>query len=105
MKRVDFGVTVLFGAVYAGALFLLVTGFTVEESGCGGRFRPSCSGGTYARLGVGFGLMLLVAPVLHKVVPSVPYEEGVGRAATIAAMVLGAAVGVALSMLAFRAVG
>lgn len=94
----------LFGAVYASALFLVATGFTVEPSGCGGRFSASCSGGTYGRLGVGFGLMLLVAPVLHKVVPSVPYEQGVGRAATIAAMALGAAAGVALTMVSVHAV-
>ncbi|GAA1568916.1 hypothetical protein GCM10009678_59630 [Actinomadura kijaniata] len=35
-RRVDFGTTMLFGAVYAGALFLVVTGFAVEPSGCGG---------------------------------------------------------------------
>ncbi|MEU9998357.1 hypothetical protein [Streptomyces sp. NPDC050848] len=96
--------TVLFGAVYASALFLVVTGFAVDPSGCGGRFRGSCSGETFWRLGFGFGLIVLVAPVLHKVVPSVPYEQGVGRAATITAMALGAAAGVALTMVAARAV-
>ncbi|MFF8828145.1 hypothetical protein [Streptomyces sp. NPDC015131] len=103
-RRVDFGVTMLFGAVYAGALFLVVTGFSVEPGGCGGRFAASCSGETYWRLGAGFGLLAVVAPVLHKVVPSVPYEEGVGRAATVTALVVGAAAGIALTVAMARAV-
>jgi len=103
-RRVDFGVVVLFGAVYASALFLVVTGFTVEPSGCGGRFRSSCAGETYWRLGVGFGLIVLVAPVLHKVVPSVAIEQGVGRTMAVAALALGATVGIALTVVAVRAV-
>lgn len=103
-RLVDFGIVMLFGAVYASALFLVVTGFTVEPSGCGGRFRASCSGGTYWRLGFGFGLILLVAPVLHRVVPSVPIEQGVGRTAAVTALALGATVGIALTAVAVRAV-
>ncbi|MGC0329878.1 hypothetical protein RKD23_002868 [Streptomyces sp. SAI-170] len=103
-RRVDFAVTALFGAVYAAALFLVVTGFSAEPGGCGGRFRAACAGGTYARLGAGFGLVLLVAPVLHKVVPSVPHEQGVGRWAAVAALVTGAATGIALTVVALRAV-
>lgn len=95
----------LFGGVYAGALLLVVTGFAVEPSGCGGRFQASCSGGTYWRLGIGFGLILVVAPVLHKVVPSVPFEQGVGRAAAVTALLLGATVGVALALMAVRMTG
>ncbi|MEU0368846.1 hypothetical protein ABZ070_01040 [Streptomyces sp. NPDC006283] len=104
MRRIDFGVTVLFGAVYASALFLVVTGFSVEPSGCGGRFHASCSGATYWRLGVGFGLIAVVAPVLHKVVPSVPFEQGVGRRTAVAALVLGATTGIALTLAVVRAV-
>ncbi|MDV5143773.1 hypothetical protein R1T08_05660 [Streptomyces sp. SBC-4] len=96
--------TMLFGAVYASALFLVVTGFTVEPSGCGGRFHASCSGGTYWRLGVGFGLIAVVAPVLYKVVPSVPFEQGVGRTAGIIALVSGATAGIALTLAVLRAV-
>ena len=103
-RRVDFWSSVLFGAVYAGALFFVVTGFGVGSDGCGGRFRSSsCSAETYGRLGVGFGLILLLAPALHRVVPSVPPERGVGRAAGIAALAAGAAAGVALSAVAARA--
>ncbi|KDN81286.1 hypothetical protein [Kitasatospora cheerisanensis] len=96
MRRVDFGVTALFGAVYAAGLFLVVSGFADEPGGCGGRFRAACAGETYWRLGLGFGLHVVVAPVLHKLVPSVPFEQGVGRAAAVAALVLGAAVGLVL---------
>jgi hypothetical protein len=96
-RRVDFAVTALFGAVYAAALFLVVTGFTAESGACGGRFGAACAGGTYARLGAGFGL-ILVAPVLGKVVPSVPVEQGVGRAAAVAALVTGAAAGIAVTV-------
>ncbi|MFF5933404.1 hypothetical protein [Streptomyces sp. NPDC012508] len=103
-RGIDFGVTMLFGAVYASALFLVVTGFTVEPSGCGGRFHASCSGGTYWRLGVGFSLVAVVAPVLHKVVPSVPFEQGVGRTAAITALVSGATAGIALTLAVVRAV-
>lgn len=103
-RRVDFGVVMLFAAVYASALFLVVTAFTVEPTGCGGRFRASCSGQTYWRVGVGFGLILLVAPVLHKVVPSVPIEQGVGRTAAVTALALGAMVGIGLTLLAVRTV-
>ncbi|MFD7771303.1 hypothetical protein [Streptomyces sp. NPDC059787] len=88
----------LFGAVYASALFLVVTGFAVEPSGCGGRFHASCSGGTYWRLGVGFGLIAVVAPVLHKIVPSVPFEQGIGRTAAVTALVSGATAGIALTL-------
>ncbi|WP_395358669.1 hypothetical protein ACHGLA_02235 [Streptomyces sp. YH02] len=101
--RLDLWTSLLFGAVYAGALFLIVTGFTVEPSGCGGRFDSACAGGTYARLGVGFGLVFVGAPLLHKVVPSVPYEKGVGRATGAAALLLGAAAGIALAALAAHA--
>lgn len=97
-RRVDFCVTMLFGAVYAAALFLLVTGFAGEPGGCGGRFQDSCAGGTYTRLGVGFGLVAVVAPVLHKVMPGVPFEEGVGRAGAVTALVSGAAAGIALTV-------
>ncbi|MFF5390392.1 hypothetical protein ACFY5H_18875 [Streptomyces sp. NPDC013012] len=103
-RRIDFAVTMLFGAVYASALFLVVTGFTVEPSGCGGRFHASCSGGLYWRLGVGFSLMAVVAPVLHKVVPSVPFEQGVGRTGAITALVLGATAGITLTLAVIRAV-
>ncbi|MET9541642.1 hypothetical protein ABZY16_29755 [Streptomyces sp. NPDC006553] len=102
-RRLDLGTSLLYGAVYAAALFLIVTGFTAEPGGCGGRFDSACSGGTYARLGVGFGLVLIVAPLLHKVVPSVPYEKGVGRGTGIAALMVGAAVGIALAALAAHA--
>ncbi|MFJ5830827.1 hypothetical protein [Streptomyces sp. NPDC093089] len=91
--------------LYAGALFLVVTGFAVEPSGCGGRFQASCSGDTYWRLGIGFGLVVLAAPVLRKVVPSVPFEQGVGRTAPVTALLAGAAVGVALAVTAFRLAG
>ncbi|MET8504342.1 hypothetical protein ABZV60_06795 [Streptomyces sp. NPDC004787] len=104
VRRVDFAVTVLFGAVYAGALFLVVTGFAGGSGGCGGRFQAGCAAETYARLGVGFGLVLVVAPVLHKIVPDIPYDQGVGRAAGIAALVTGAAAGIAVTALAARAV-
>ncbi|MFF6772027.1 hypothetical protein ACFY8W_00490 [Streptomyces sp. NPDC012637] len=90
----------LFGAVYASALFLVVAGFTGEPSGCGGRFHADCSGETYWRLGVGFALILLVAPALHKIVPNIPIEQGVGRTAAVAALVLGAIAGIALAMAA-----
>lgn len=88
----------LFGAVYASALFLIVTGFAAEPGGCGGRFQAACSGGTYWRLGIGFGLVAVVAPVLYKVVPSVPLEQGVGRTAGVTALVLGATAGIALTL-------
>ncbi|WAZ26222.1 hypothetical protein STRCI_007776 [Streptomyces cinnabarinus] len=104
-RRVDFGTTMLFGAVYASALFLLVTGFAVEPSGCGGRFHGSCAGETYWRLGVGFGLIVVVAPVVHKIVPSVPFEQGVGRPAAVTALLLGATVGVALTAMAAGTAG
>jgi hypothetical protein len=94
----------LFGAVYASALFLVVTGFAVEPTGCGGRFHASCSGGTYWRLGVGFGLIAVVAPVLHKVTPSVPLEQGVGQASAITALLSGATVGITVTLAAARAV-
>ncbi|MFJ8648240.1 hypothetical protein ACIRNI_19250 [Streptomyces sp. NPDC093546] len=103
VRRVDFGVTALFAAVYGAALFLVVTSFTVEPGGCGGRFREACSGEAYWRFGVGFGLVFLVAPVLYKVVPNIPLEEGVGRTAAVAAMVVGALAGIALTMVAIRA--
>ncbi|MFB7368417.1 hypothetical protein ACFC0D_00985 [Streptomyces sp. NPDC056222] len=99
LRRIDFGTSMLFGAVYASALFLVVTGFALDPSGCGGRFQAACSGGTYWRLGVGFGLIVVVAPGLHKVVPSVPFDQGVGRSAGVAALLLGATLGVALTML------
>ncbi|MFG2331721.1 hypothetical protein ACGFMM_19065 [Streptomyces sp. NPDC048604] len=105
VRQVDAGVTVLFGAVYASALVLIVTGFAVEPSGCGGRFQASCASEIYWRLGVGFGLIAVVAPVLHKVVPSVPFEQGVGGRAGIAALVSGATAGIALTLAVVRAVG
>ncbi|MFF8607142.1 hypothetical protein ACF06X_14475 [Streptomyces sp. NPDC015346] len=104
-RRVDFATVTLFGAVYASALFLIVTGFVVEPSGCGGRFQAPCSGESYWRLGLGFGLIAVVGPVLHKVVPSVPFEQGVGRPAAVTAMLLGATVGIALTVMAFRMAG
>ncbi|MEV4944559.1 hypothetical protein [Streptomyces sp. NPDC053755] len=104
LRRVDFGVTTLFGAVYASALFLVVTGFTVEPSGCGGRFQAACSAGIYWRLGVGFGLAAVVGPVLFKVLPNVPFEQGVGRRAALAAMSLGATAGIALTSAVVRVV-
>ncbi|MFH8562396.1 hypothetical protein [Streptomyces sp. NPDC017988] len=55
------------------------------------------------RIGVGLGLTA-VAPVLSKVVPSVPLEQGVGRRAAVAAMALGAAAGIALTTAVARAV-
>ncbi|CAL9542027.1 hypothetical protein [Streptomyces sp. enrichment culture] len=96
-RRVDFAVTALFGAVYAAALFLGVTGFAAESGACGGRFGAPCAGSTYARIGVGFGLVL-VAPVLAKIVPDVPLEQGIGRAAAVAALVTGAAAGIAVTV-------
>ncbi|MGW6569093.1 hypothetical protein [Streptomyces sp. NPDC054975] len=96
--------TMLLGALYAGALFLVVTGFAVEPGGCGGRFQAACAGGTFWRLGIGFGLVAVVAPVLHKVVPSVPFEQGVGRTAAITALLLGGAAGVTLTLAVFHAV-
>ncbi|HEY9369200.1 hypothetical protein [Streptomyces sp.] len=60
---------------------------------------------TYWQLGVGFGLIAVVAPALHKVVPSVPFEQGVGRAAAITALVLGATAGIALTLAVVRAMG
>jgi uncharacterized BrkB/YihY/UPF0761 family membrane protein len=104
VRRVDFCVTMLFGAVYASALFLVVSGFAVEPDGCGCRFQAPCSGGTYWRIGVGFGLIAVVAPVLYKVVPNVPLEQGVGRASAITAMVLGATAGIALTLAVIGAV-
>ncbi|MFF8873303.1 hypothetical protein [Streptomyces massasporeus] len=103
-RHVDFGVTMLFGALYASASFLVVTGFAVDPSGCGGRFHASCSGGTYWRLGVGFSLIAVVAPALHKIAPSVPFEQGVGRTGTITALVLGSAAGIALTLASVQAV-
>ncbi|WP_418961076.1 hypothetical protein [Streptomyces tritici] len=97
LRRVDFAVTTLFGAVYGSALFLIVAGFAVEPSGCGGRFQESCSAEISWRLGVGFGLIALVAPLLHKLVPNIPFDQGVGRAAAIAALTSGAASGTALA--------
>ncbi|WPO69416.1 hypothetical protein [Streptomyces sp. KN37] len=44
-----------------------------------------------------------MAPVLSKAVPSVPLEQDVGRRAAVAAMVLGAAAGIALTMVVARA--
>ncbi|MFE0674182.1 hypothetical protein [Streptomyces sp. NPDC058867] len=98
-RRIDFGITMLFGGLYAGALFLVVTGFTVEPSGCGGRFQASCAGETCWRLGIGFGLLLVVAPGLHRVVPSVPFEQGVGRVTGVVALLVGALAGVALTVM------
>ncbi|MFG3506856.1 hypothetical protein ACGF5F_15230 [Streptomyces sp. NPDC047821] len=71
----------------------------------GGRFRDACAGGTYGRLGVGFGLIVVVAPLLHKVLPSVPFEQGVGRAVGVAALLMGAVTGVALAVVALRLAG
>ncbi|GAA2432429.1 hypothetical protein [Streptomyces lavendulocolor] len=104
VRRIDFGVTTLFGAVYANALFLVVTGFAVEPSGCGGRFQAACSAGTYWRLGVGFSLIAVVGPVLYKVVPNIPFEEGVGRRAAITALLVGATAGIALTLAVVQAV-
>ncbi|MCL7424862.1 hypothetical protein [Streptomyces sp. YS415] len=102
-RRLDFCVTMLFGAVYASALFLIVTSFAVESSGCGGRFYSPCPGETYWRIGAGFSL-IAVAPVLSKVVPNIPFEQGVGRASAITAMVLGALAGIALTLAVIAAV-
>ncbi|MET9434467.1 hypothetical protein [Streptomyces sp. NPDC006551] len=104
MRRIDFGVTTLFGAVYASALFLIVTGFTVEPSGCGGRFQAACSAEIYWRLGVGFGLIAVVGPALYKVVPNIPFDQGVGQKAAITALLLGATAGIALTLAVVRVV-
>ncbi|MGW4648674.1 hypothetical protein [Kitasatospora sp. NPDC004289] len=104
-KRLDLACTVRFGALYAAGAALVVTGFAVEPSGCGGRFRASCTGAAYWRLGIGFGLVVVVAPLLHKLLPSVPFEQGVGRAAGVAALLSGAAAGVGLVLAAPLLVG
>ncbi|MGW2402873.1 hypothetical protein ACWCYY_40685 [Kitasatospora sp. NPDC001664] len=105
VKRADFLATMLFGAVYGVALVLVVMGFAAEPGGCGGRFRGGCAGGMYWRLGAGFGLIAVVAPLLHRVAPNVPFERGVGRAAAVAALASGAVVGAAAVVTVSHLVG
>lgn len=96
-RRLDAVASVVFGAIYVSALHLVVTGFAADPDGCGGRFQGACTAGTYARLGAGFGLVAVVAPLLHRLLPDVPYDRGLGRAASIAALLLGGAAGLALT--------
>ncbi|MFJ9434095.1 hypothetical protein ACIRQY_31185 [Streptomyces sp. NPDC101490] len=103
-RRVGPGVTALYGALYVSALFLLVTGFLMEPAGCGSRANPSCSAETNWRLGVGFGLIFVGGPVLHKLLPGTPLGRGTSRKAAVAALLLGSAIGVALAEAGVRAV-
>lgn len=92
-RIVDFGVQLAFGAGYASALYLVITGFAADPDGCGGRFQSACAAQMYWRIGPGFGMAFVVAPVLHKVLPDIPFDRGTGRAAGIAALLLGGACG------------
>ncbi|ORT58054.1 hypothetical protein [Streptomyces sp. CB03238] len=103
-RATEFGVTAGYSAIYVGALYLIVTGFAVDPSGCGGRFQRPCEAETYWRIGLGFGLPFVVAPVLYKVLPDTPVNGGAGRAASIAALLFGAVAGIGLSELSIRTV-